>query len=79
MAPNPVSQTHFIGALAKALNRPYFLPSIPKFAPQLIIREMSSLVLDSHWVSAQKILEKGYLFSFPLVEEAMQDVVTKKR
>jgi NAD dependent epimerase/dehydratase family enzyme len=40
---------------------------------------MSSLVLDSHWVSAQKILEKGYLFSFPLVEEAMQDVVTKKR
>lgn len=79
VAPNPVSQTHFIGALAKALNRPYFLPPIPKFALQLIIREMSSLVLDSHWVSAQKILEKGYLFSFPLVEEAMQDVVTKKR
>ena len=79
VAPNPVSQTHFISALATALNRPYFLPPIPKFVLQLILSEMSSLVLDSHWVSAQKVLDKGYHFVFPQLEEAMQDVLKNKR
>ena len=79
VAPNPVSQTHFISALATALNRPYFLPPIPKFVLQLILSEMSSLVLDSHWVSAQKVLDKGYHFVFPQLEEALQDVLKNKR
>ena len=75
VAPNPVSQTDFIKALAKALKRPYFLPSIPKTLLTLVIGEMSSLVLDSHWISAQKILDKGYEFKYPELIEAMNAVI----
>ena len=64
VAPNPVSQTDFIKALAKALNRPYFLPPIPKILLKILVGKMSSLVLDSHWVSAQKVIGKKYKFLY---------------
>lgn len=75
VAPNPVSQTDFIQALAKALKRPYFLPAIPKTLLTLMVGEMSSLVLDSHWISAQKILDKDYKFKYPKLLEAMKAVI----
>jgi uncharacterized protein (TIGR01777 family) len=78
VAPHPVSQTKFIKALSKALKRPYFLPPIPKFLIRFTVGEMSSLVLDSHWVSADKVLKNGYVFSFPNIEEAMEEVAKQK-
>lgn len=78
VAPNPVSQTDFIRAFAKALKRPYFLPPIPKSLLTLMVGQMSSLVLDSHWISAKKILEKGYKFKYPELDKAMDAVIGQK-
>tara|TARA_Y100000768_G_C23905239_1_gene647209 strand:+ start:42 stop:965 length:924 start_codon:yes stop_codon:yes gene_type:complete len=78
-APNPVSQKYFLKALAKALNRPYFLPPIPKFLLKLLIGEMSSLILDSHWVSSQRLIEKGFNFSFKDIDMAMQEIIDKSK
>jgi len=75
VAPNPVSQTAFIKALAKAQKRPFFLPPIPKLLLKLIVGEMSSLVLDSHWVSAKKILDRKYSFLYPQLDQAIDDVL----
>jgi NAD dependent epimerase/dehydratase family enzyme len=36
---------------------------------------MSDLVLDSHWVSAQKVLDSGFDFHFPTLEEAMNNLL----
>ena len=74
VAPNPVSQTYFIKALAKALNRPYFLPPIPKILLKILVGKMSSLVLDSHWVSAQKVIGKKYKFLYPEINTAMKNM-----
>ncbi|RPG66746.1 MAG: TIGR01777 family protein [Flavobacteriaceae bacterium TMED147] len=75
VAPNPVSQTDFIKALAKALNRPYFLPPIPKILLKILVGKMSSLVLDSHWVSAQKVIGKKYKFLYPEINSAMKNII----
>ena len=75
VAPNPVSQTDFIKALAKALNRPYFLPPIPKILLKILVGKMSSLVLDSHWVSAQKVIGKKYKFLYPEINTAMKNII----
>tara|TARA_Y100000385_G_scaffold190567_1_gene196967 strand:- start:691 stop:1608 length:918 start_codon:yes stop_codon:yes gene_type:complete len=75
VAPNPVSQTDFIKALAKALNRPYFLPPIPKILLKILVGKMSSLVLDSHWVSAQKVIGKKYNFLYPEINTAMKNII----
>jgi uncharacterized protein (TIGR01777 family) len=75
VAPIPVSQNQFISSLAKALKRPYFLPSIPQFLLKALIGEMSSLVLDSHYVSAQKAIDQGYTFQFDHIDRALEDLI----
>jgi NAD dependent epimerase/dehydratase family enzyme len=75
VAPNPVSQSQLMAALSCALKRPYFLPPIPSFLIKLGAGEMSDLVLDSHWVSTQKVLDQGYKFQFTDVEKAIDNLL----
>ena len=75
VAPNPVSQSAFIAALSRAMKRPYFLPSIPAFLIRLGAGEMSDLVLDSHWISSQKVIDKGYSFQFNDIQNALNDLI----
>jgi len=75
VAPHPVTQSQLMAALSRALKRPYFLPSIPSFLIKLGAGEMSDLVLDSHWVSAQKVHDSGFDFHFPTLEEAMNNLL----
>ncbi len=77
VAPNPVSQTHFITALAKAINRPHILPPLPEFIIQPMVGEMSSLLLDSHWVSSEKIEGQGFSFKYPEINTAFKELFKK--
>ena len=77
VAPNPVSQEKLVKTLAKALKRPFFLPSFPKYLLKILIGEMSHLVLDSHWISSQKVKDKGFNFKYENIELAMKDLVKK--
>ena len=77
VAPNPVSQEKLTKTLAKSLKRPFFLPPIPTFLLKNLIGEMSHLVLDSHWVSSQKIIDKGFNFKYENIESAIKDLVKK--
>lgn len=77
VAPNPVSQEKLVKILAKELKRPFFLPPFPKFLLKSLIGEMSHLVLDSHWISSQKLLDKGFDFKYENIELAMKDLVNK--
>lgn len=76
VAPNPVSQNEFMKALAKAYNRPYFMPPLPAFLLYLLVGEMGQLVMDSHWVSAQKIKDKGFNFKYPEIVSAYENLVS---
>ena len=54
----------FAKTLAQVLRRPFFLPPVPA----LCIRahgEMGVLVFNSQMVSAQKVMDKGFLFRYP--------------
>ena len=75
VSPNPVSQTFFIKALANALKRPYFLPPIPSIFLKTLVGKMSSLVLDSHWISSQKIIDRKYKFLYPELDTAISDIL----
>jgi uncharacterized protein (TIGR01777 family) len=75
VAPNSVNQSRLIAALSRALKRPYFLPPIPALFIKLGAGEMSDLVLDSHWVSTQKVLDQGYKFQFTDIEKAIDDLL----
>lgn len=75
VAPCVVSQTEFIRQLAKGLKRPFFLPPLPKFLIRVLVGEMSALVLNSQYVSAQKVMDTTFEFQFPTLEKALSDLL----
>lgn len=74
-APNPVTNKSFAKTLAHTLNRPALL-SMPKFLLNLMLGEMSEeLLLSGQRVIPKKILELGYVYQFPELDDALKDVI----
>lgn len=75
-APVPETQLDFTKKVAKAFNRPVFLPSVPAWILKLVVGEVANeLVLPSHNVIPQKLQESGYNFKFSNLEAALADIV----
>jgi uncharacterized protein (TIGR01777 family) len=76
VAPEPIRSGNMNKQIAKALHKPFFLPSIPGFLLRLVLGEMACLVLGGSRVSSAKI-EKDASFSFTFVRfsEALKELV----
>lgn len=72
VAPYPVTNAEFTKTLAEVLHRPLVLPKVPEFALNLMMGEMSEIVLASQRVSAEKILRRGFRFEYPHLREALE-------
>ncbi|MDP5159008.1 MAG: TIGR01777 family oxidoreductase [Flaviramulus sp.] len=71
VAPNPVTNQEFTKNLASVLNKPLFLPNIPKFFMKLVLGEMHKLLFESQRVCSKKIETKGFNFKFNNLEPAL--------
>jgi uncharacterized protein (TIGR01777 family) len=78
VAPNPVTNKEFIATLAGVLNKPYFLPGIPKFVLKLGLGELSSALTGGNRVSSEKITKAGYEFHFKELENALKDLLIEQ-
>ena len=74
VAPNPVTNKQLTQAIAKQLHKPLWMPNIPAFLLNILLGEMSAVVLGSTKVSAQKIEEEGYKFKFTQLSLALQEI-----
>lgn len=70
-APQNVTNDEYSKVLAQTLKRPYFLPNIPAFFLKLLFGEMSSMLLNSQRISAQRIQDAGFKFQYPTIREAL--------
>lgn len=75
VAPNPVSNSELTKCAAKVLQRPLFLPNIPKFVMKLALGEMHIILFESQRVSSQKIEHEGFDFKYVNLEPALQDLL----
>ena len=75
-APNPVTNDEFGRTIAKVMKRPHYFP-IPGFAMRLAFGEVSSMVLEGQKVLPQKLLDEGFGFTYPGLEEALKDLLRK--
>ncbi len=75
VAPHPVTNANLIREIAKVLNRPLWLPTIPKFIMKMMLGEMHILLFSSQSVSALKILNQGYQFKFATIEKALTNLL----
>lgn len=74
-SPNPVTNKVFTKALGKALCRPAFFP-MPEKVLKLLFGEMAELLLVSDKMLPQRLIEEGFTFAYPKLDEAL-DVIIK--
>ncbi|MBD2714692.1 TIGR01777 family oxidoreductase [Microvirga sp. STR05] len=72
VSPHPVTNQEFTETLAAVLHRPLVLPKVPEFALNLMMGEMSEIVLASQRVSAEKVLRQGFTFEYPHLKAALE-------
>lgn len=70
------NNTIFSTTLAKAIGYKIWLPNVPAFVLQLILGEMSQLVLKGRRVASDKIEKTGFHFQFTDLEEALKECIT---
>ena len=73
VSPNPVINREFTKILGKVLKRPTIFP-VPHFLLKIALGELSDLLLGSQMVIAQKIIDTGFEFQYPQLEEALREV-----
>lgn len=77
-APEPATCKELISELGNALKRPTFI-RIPAFALKLAFREgAQELLLCSQKMSAKRLLDTGFQFNHPSLEQACRWVVTSE-
>ncbi len=75
VAPNPVTNADLTKAIAKSLNKPLFLPNIPKFMMKLVLGEMHILLFESQRVCSKKIENEGFNFEYSNLQPALDNLL----
>jgi hypothetical protein len=78
VAPNPVSNAKLVKEIAAVLDKPLFLPNIPKFVLKLLLGKMAYLLFDSQRVSGKKIEEEGFVFHYQNICRCLENLYQKQ-
>lgn len=71
-APHPVTNHKFTKVMGEWLHRPTFF-TLPEILLKLMFGEMSTLLIDGQKVLPQALLEAGYEFKQPTLEQALAE------
>ena len=74
-APHPVTNRKMTRVLAKVLHRPTILPPVPAFVLKGVLGEFSDVFIRGQKVMPRKLLDDGFVFEFPEIEEAFAHLV----
>ncbi|MEU6821239.1 TIGR01777 family oxidoreductase [Streptomyces atriruber] len=70
-APEPLTNREVTAAMGRVLHRPALLPA-PAPALRLVLGEMAGDVLGSQRVLPTRLLDSGFAFAFPAIDEAIR-------
>ncbi|SEW28693.1 TIGR01777 family oxidoreductase [Chitinophaga arvensicola] len=78
VSPNPVTNKELILSMARIVKgRSFMTTYVPSFALKLALGEMSVEVLKSVKASSAKIQQTGFQFSYPTINEAMEQLFSQ--
>jgi uncharacterized protein (TIGR01777 family) len=75
-APHPTTNKGLTKALAKALGKPAVM-RVPFFMLRLQLGEGAKAVLEGQSAVPERLLDKGFTFTFSEIDKAVQDIVRK--
>ncbi|MBB5933384.1 hypothetical protein FHS42_000402 [Streptomyces zagrosensis] len=76
-APHPVTNREVTAAMGRVLHRPTAL-AVPRPALRLALGELATDVLSSQRVIPQRLLDSGFTFAFPRVDDAVRAAWTTR-
>jgi uncharacterized protein (TIGR01777 family) len=76
-APEAVLHSTFMKSLGKGIRR-RVVGSIPRFIAKGIFGEFFTEITTSQQVSPKRLLDKGFVFSYPILDEAFKNILHKK-
>lgn len=74
VGPNPLRNKAFTKMLSQHLNRPYFLPPVPKLVLQLIFGEMAQILLASNRVESRVLADHDFHYQHQSLDAALSDL-----
>ena len=75
VSPNPVTNREFTKTLGKLLRRPTLFP-VPAFAVRFAFGELAdALLLASQRVVPRRLMDSGFAFKYPVLEDALRHVL----
>lgn len=77
VSPEPISNETFSKTLAQVMRKPFWAPKVPAFLVKTLMGEMASMVLNSHRISAKKIMDAGFQFSYPTLTSSLKHHLNK--
>ncbi len=76
-SPNPVRNKELSKSLGNVLGRPSWLPA-PGFMLRLVLGEFGGVLLQGQRVLPRRLLEAGFSFRHPRLEEALKDLLIQR-
>ena len=77
-APNPVSNKKIAQAINQQLSPKRIVAGVPAFLLKIILGELHTALLDSCHAYPARLLNHQFQFRFPLIHEAMKDLLKKE-
>jgi hypothetical protein len=77
-APGPVRNKELAKALGKALHRPSLIQA-PGFMIKLALGEFGSVILEGQRVVPRRLLDGGFVFQYPDINEALRSLDMSSR
>lgn len=77
VAPEHIDNKSFTKAIAKALNKPIWLPNIPSSFLNLVMGKQAKLLLKGSRISSEKIQSTGFRFEYPDLASALHNLLKK--
>jgi uncharacterized protein len=74
-SPMPIRNKDLAKALGRTLHRPSFFPA-PGIVIRLVLGEFGSVILKGQRVVPKRLLDNGFTFRYPGIDEALATVVT---
>ncbi len=73
-SPQPVRNVDLGKAIGRVLHRPSFMPA-PGFMIKLILGEFGSVLLEGQRVIPRRLLDAGFKFKYPDIENALRSII----
>lgn len=76
-APEPVTNREVTAAMGRVLHRPT-LATVPAPALRLALGEFAGDVLGSQRVRPRRLLDSGFAYAFPLIDQAIKAALSSR-